>query len=184
MIRIIAGLYKGRFLKVPDSKVTRPTMDKVRQAIFSAIKDKPRNATVIDLFAGSGAMGLEALSRGARKLYLNDKNRGTYVCMRENALSLGADKDQIVLTCMDYRLFLKRNTDLKFDLVILDPPYRFEINRDITEYLSRMAMLNPHAVIISEQDYPNKPIDGFDMKEYRYGEKHVAIYEKQEENAE
>ena len=61
MIRIIQGTYKGRFLKVPDSNVTRPTMDKVRQAIFNAMKDKPQGAVCVDLFAGSGAMGLEAL---------------------------------------------------------------------------------------------------------------------------
>ena len=78
MIRIIQGTYKGRFLKVPDSNVTRPTMDKVRQAIFNAMKDKPQGAVCVDLFAGSGAMGLEALSRGAKTVYFNEKDRGTF----------------------------------------------------------------------------------------------------------
>lgn len=179
MIRIIAGIYKGRFLKVPDSKVTRPTMDKVRQAIFSAMKDKSLGAVVLDLFAGSGAMGLEALSRGAEQVYLNDKNRSTFVVMRENALSLCNDKEQVILSCLDYRVFLKRNNDLRFDLVILDPPYRYEINKDIIEYMAKMNMLNEEALIVSEQDYPNKEIEGFVMKEYRYGEKHVALYKKE-----
>ncbi|MFA6829830.1 MAG: 16S rRNA (guanine(966)-N(2))-methyltransferase RsmD [Bacilli bacterium] len=179
MIRIIAGNYKGRFLKVPDSKYTRPTMDKVRQAIFSAIKDKSLGSVTLDLFAGSGAMGLEALSRGAKQVYLNDKNRPTYVIMRENATALTADKEEVILSCLDYRLFLKRNTDLKFDLIILDPPYRFEINHDIIDFMLKKEMINPEAVIVSEQDYPNKEIEGLTMKEYRYGQKHVAIYRKE-----
>lgn len=180
MIRIIAGTYKGRFLKVPDSKVTRPTMDKVRQALFNAIKDKSLGSVTLDLFAGSGAMGLEALSRGAKQVYLNDKNRSTFVIMRENALSLCQDKDKVILSNLDYRIFLKRNTSLKFDLVILDPPYRFTINKDIIEYMDKFNMFNPNAVIISEQDYPNDAIDGFTMKEYRYGQKHVGLYTKEQ----
>lgn len=180
MIRIIAGIFKGRFLKVPDSKVTRPTMDKVRQAIFSAIKDKSQGAIVLDLFAGSGAMGLEALSRGAQKVYLNDKDRGTFAIMRENALSLDSDKESVVLSCQDYRLFLKRSVDIKFDLVILDPPYRYTINNDIIQYMVKFDMLKDNAVVVSEQDYPNKEIDGFKMKEYRYGQKHVAIYQMED----
>lgn len=182
MIRIIAGTYKGRFLKVPDSKVTRPTMDKVRQALFNAIKDKSLGSVTLDLFAGSGAMGLEALSRGAKQIYLNDKNRSTYLIMRENALSLCQEKDRIVLSNLDYRVFLKRNTDLKFDLVILDPPYRFTINDDIIDYMKKFGMLNDGAIIISEQDYPNKEIEGFTMKEYRYGQKHVGLYTFQKES--
>lgn len=182
MIRIIAGTYKGRFLKVPDSKVTRPTMDKVRQALFNAIKDKSLGSVALDLFAGSGAMGLEALSRGAKQVYLNDKNRSTFAIMRENALSLCTEKDKIILSNLDYRVFLKRNTDLKFDLVILDPPYKFTINADIIDYMKKFSMLNDDAVIISEQDYPNKEIDGFAMKEYRYGQKHVGLYTYKKES--
>ncbi len=179
MIRIIAGTYKGRFLKVPDSKVTRPTMDKVRQALFNAIKDKSLGSVTLDLFAGSGAMGLEALSRGAKQVYLNDKNRSTFVIMRENALSLCDEKEKVILSNLDYRIFLKRNNTLKFDLVILDPPYKFTINKDIIEYMNKFNMLNDEAVIISEQDYPNDEIEGFAMKEYRYGQKHVGLYTKE-----
>ena len=180
MIRIIAGKYKGRFLKVPDSKTTRPTMDKVRQAIFSAIKDKPLDAVVLDLFAGSGSMGLEALSRGAKKVYFVDKDHKTFQVLKENATSLCDDKDVILLFNQDYRLFLKRNTSIKFDLIILDPPYRYTINNDIIEYMIKFDMLAKDAIIVSEQDYPNKEIEGLTLKEYRYGQKHVGIYKKEE----
>lgn len=181
MIRIIAGIYKGRFLKVPDSKVTRPTMDKVRQAIFNAIKDKSSNSVCLDLFAGSGAMGLEAISRGASKVYFNDKDRGTFMTMKENILSLGLDESKYVMCQSDYRLFIKKYSDVKFDLVFLDPPYRFNINDTIIDELVRRDMLSKDAYIVSEQEKENKQIEGFEMKEYKYGQKHVAIYRRSEE---
>jgi 16S rRNA (guanine966-N2)-methyltransferase len=179
MIRIIAGTYKGRFLKVPDTKVTRPTMDKVRQAIFSAMKDKCLGSVALDLFTGSGAMGLEALSRGAKKVYLNDKDHRTFLTMKENVLSLNPDKDSYELACLDYRVFLKKNKDLKLDILLLDPPYRFTINGSIIKYCEENKMLKDDALIVSEQDYPNDEIKGYTMKEYRYGEKHVALYRKE-----
>ena len=178
MIRIIAGIYKGRFLKIPDSSVTRPTMDKVRQAIFNALKDKTQGSVCVDLFAGSGAMGLEALSRGAKQVYFNDKDRKTFQVMKENILSLKPSEDCYVMALSDYRLFLKKYSDIKFDLVFLDPPYRFNINSVIIEEMVERNMLNDDAVIVSEQEKENPEIEGFAMKEYKYGQKHVAIYRK------
>ncbi|MFA6624680.1 MAG: 16S rRNA (guanine(966)-N(2))-methyltransferase RsmD [Bacilli bacterium] len=179
MIRIIAGTYKGRFLKVPDTKVTRPTMDKVRQAIFSAMKDKVLGSVCLDLFAGSGAMGIEALSRGAKKVYLNDKDHRTFMVLKDNLLSLNADQEQYDLKCLDYRVYIKRQAnDMKLDILFLDPPYRFNINGEIIKYCEKMNMMNKDALIVSEQDYPNPEIEGYTMKEYRYGEKHVALYRK------
>ena len=180
MIRIIAGVYKGRFLKVPDPNVTRPTMDKVRQAIFNAMKDKAVNSICLDLFAGSGAMGLEALSRGAKQVYFNDKDRKTFQIMKETILSLETDKDRFVMANSDYRLFLKKFSDVKFDVVFLDPPYRFNINDVIIEEMIRREMLSEDCLIVSEQENENKEIEGFEMKEYRYGQKHVAIYRRVE----
>lgn len=181
MIRIIAGEYKGRFLKVPNPKVTRPTMDKVRQAIFSAIKDKPIHACCLDLFAGSGAMGIEALSRGASKVYFNDKDHSTYRILLENLTSLKVEDSRYETMCADYRIFLKKHKDISFDLVFLDPPYRFSINQEIIQDMDKMNQLSKDALIVSEQNYPNPDIPGFEKKEYKYGEKSVALYRKEEE---
>lgn len=178
MIRIIAGIYKGRFLKIPNSKVTRPTMDKVRQAIFSAMKDKAVHALALDLFAGSGAMGIEALSRGAKKAYLNDKDHQTFRLMVGNLKDLDIPSDQYEVSNMDYRLFLKKHRDVQFDLVFLDPPYRFTINQEIIEEMQKQNQLAKGALIVSEQDYPNPDIPGFTKREYRYGEKYAALYDK------
>ncbi len=176
MIRIIAGKYKGRFLKVPDSKATRPTMDKVKQALFSAIKDKPSNSICLDLFAGSGSLGIEALSRGAKKVYFIDKNFKTFKTLKENVLSVENDESKYEVLCTDYRLFLKKQHDLKFDLIFLDPPYRYDINQKIISYLASFNLLNKDCMIVSEQDNKNAEIPGFSLKDYRYGEKYVGLY--------
>ena len=176
MIRIISGKYKGRYLLVPPCKVTRPTMDKVRQAIFSALKDKCINSISLDLFAGSGAYGIETISRGGKKSYLNEKDKSTFSVIVKNVNQLNDLKDTFNLTCLDYRLFLKKFKDIKFDLVFLDPPYRFKINDSIIEYLVLNNMLNESAVIISEQDFKNKDISYFRLKEYNYGRKYVGLY--------
>lgn len=181
MIRIIAGKYKGLFLKVPTSKNTRPTMDKVRQAIFSALKDKCVDAVVLDLFAGSGAMGIEALSRGARSCDFVERDRSTFKTLKENVLSLKEEEKKARLFLTDYRLYLKKSREMLYDVVFLDPPYRFTIDGDIIHYLLENNRLNEGAVIVSEQDYPNKEIEGFSMKKYRYGQKHVAIYRRETE---
>lgn len=182
MIRIISGEYKGRYLKVPNSKVTRPTMDKVRQAMFNAIKNKAENAVCLDLFAGSGAMGLEALSRGAKKCTFVEKDHGTFQVLKENVLSLVEEKERYSLFFGDYRLFLKKLKEEKIDLLFLDPPYRFNINSKIIEDMTERDQLASDAVVISEQDYPNPDIVGYEKKEYRYGAKYVALYVRKEES--
>ncbi len=180
MIRIISGIYKGRYLEIPNSKVTRPTMDKVRQAIFNALSHKVENAICCDLFAGSGAMGIEAISRGAKKCYFIDKDKGTFFLMKGNIKSLSIPEEQYELFCGDYRVFIKRNSDLKLDLLFLDPPYRMNINADIIQDMKERGLFASKAVIVSEQEPKNNEIPGFSMKEYRYGAKHVAVYTMEE----
>ena len=83
------------------------------------------------------------------------------------------------MSLSDYRLFLKRYRDVKFDLIFLDPPYRFNVNHDIMEEMIQRGMINQDCMFVSEQEKPNLPLDGFEMKEYRYGQKYVAIYRKE-----
>ncbi len=180
MIRVISGTYKGRLLNIPDSKTTRPTTDKVKQAIFSIVKKYIEGAIFLDLFAGSGSIGIEAISRGAKKTYLNEKDVRAFKIIKENLKSLNIEESLYELVLKDYRLFLKKYKDVKFDVVFLDPPYRFKINQEVIKEMGERNMLSANAIIISEQDEKNKEVDGFFMKEYRYGEKYVAIYSKEE----
>lgn len=181
MIRIISGTYKGRMINIPSSKTTRPTMDKVRQAIFSIIKKYLNEETIfLDLFAGSGAMGIEAISRGVKKTYFNEKDPAVFKVIKENLKSLDIDSSLYELCLKDYRLFLKKYKGVKFDVIFLDPPYRFKVNQDIIKKMKEDNMLSSSSIIISEQDEKNKEIEGFFMKEYKYSEKYVAIYSLEE----
>lgn len=181
MIRVISGTYKGRYLSIPDSKTTRPTMDKVKQAVFSIIRKHIEGSIFLDLFAGSGAIGIEAISRGASKTYLNDKDFNAFKVIKNNINSLDIDPSLYELCSKDYRLFLKKYKDVKFDIVFLDPPYRFKVNPDIIKLMDEYKMIDDNSIIISEMDEKNKDVEGFFKKEYRYGEKYVAIYSKKEE---
>ena len=178
MIKITSGKYKGRYLKLPDTKNTRPTMEKVRQAVFSALKDKCINAVCLDLFAGSGAMGLEALSRGAKRVYFNDKDPSVFKTLKENVSSIEEDEDAFKLYKCDFRLFLKKDFGETFDIVFLDPPYRFDVNKDVIGEMAKRNLLSEDAVMVSEQNFRNREIDGFEIKEYEYGEKYVALYRR------
>lgn len=180
MIRIIGGVYKGRYLDIPNSKVTRPTMDKVRQAIFNVLHNKPVNAICCDLFAGSGAMGIEAISRGAKKCYFIDKDKQTFFLMKGNIKNIEIPEDKYELFLGDYRIFIKRNMGLKLDILFLDPPYKMNINADIIKDMTSRDMFSKNAVIVSEQENENPMIEGYEMKEYRYGAKHVAVYTKED----
>ena len=176
MIRIISGKYKGRYLSVPNPKITRPTMDKVRQAIFSALRDKCINSISLDLFSGSGAYGIETISRGGKLSYLNEKDRTTFSLLIKNVNQFERYKSEFILTCLDYRIFIKKFKDVKFDLIFLDPPYSFKINDEIINNLYELKMLNKGAVIVSEQQIKNKDIPNFILKEYNYGSKYVGLY--------
>ena len=123
-MRIIAGTCKGRRLKSADIEGVRPTSDKVREAIFDILGDGVQGADILDLFAGFGAMGLEALSRGARFVVSVDKSRTAVKLIKENSAML--EISSIKIFCADVFLFLKhapRKQEL-YDLIFLDPPYR------------------------------------------------------------
>ena len=123
-MRIVAGTAKGHRLKAPRSTATRPTQDKVREALFSRIFQLIPDTRVLELYAGSGAIGLEALSRGAQKVVMVDSSSAAQTTMRENANSTKlAERCSIVASTVDS--FLRSNRS-QFDIVIADPPYHRE----------------------------------------------------------
>ena len=140
-MRIVAGTSKGHRLKAPRSAATRPTQDKVREALFSRIFQLVPEAMVLELFAGSGAIGLEALSRGAKHAVMVDDSNAACSTMKDNARSTKLeDRCQIVATSADAFLRTNRST---FDLVIADPPYhREETSEDYVKGLLENDQLN------------------------------------------
>jgi 16S rRNA (guanine966-N2)-methyltransferase len=175
-MRVIAGLYGGRALKAPPGAATRPTSDRVREALFSILGAAVQDARVLDLFAGSGALGLEALSRGARSATFVDDAPAAIKAIRANVDALGADAE---IRRADALRFLggASASGAQYDLLFLDPPYRLadRLSSRLSEALP--AVLAPGAVAVAESDR-RAPL-ALDLPlhdERRYGDTLIRIY--------
>lgn len=178
-MRIVGGIYRHRIIIWPDDVAhIRPTKDRVREAIFNALGDIS-NLTVLDLYAGSGAMGLEALSRGAKKAYFVDKNNIAINTVRTNIKSLGIKDEAIVIKAEDKNALLSfiNNNNIKFDLIILDPPYAEGEYQEIIDYILNNDLSNEHSIFVCESNYSLKlkEMKCIKDKEYSYGEIKVRI---------
>lgn len=147
-MRIIAGDMRGRKLKTVSGMDTRPTADKVKGAIFNVLKEKVEDARVLDLFAGTGNLALEALSRGAREVVLVEKAYPAQKVIQENLKLIG--EAQAKLFSMDAFEFLKQYPEVSFDLIFLDPPYRHELVNKALSILNKPCRLTESGVIIAE----------------------------------
>lgn len=150
-MRVIAGKFKSRQLKTVDSKLTRPTTDKNKENLFNMIGPYFDGGICLDLFGGSGGLGIEAISRGMEKLYTVDKQYKAFQIIRENFRSLKIE-DRAFVYKMDYQKALQKfkEENLSFDLVLLDPPYGLKINQNIIDYLSQNHMLNDDCIVVIE----------------------------------
>lgn len=172
-MRVIAGKYRSRQLKTVDSKKTRPTTDKNKENLFNIIGPYFDGGVCLDLFAGSGGLGIEAISRGMDELYSVDHQYKAFSTIRDNINMLKIN-DQCHVYKMDYKkaLIKLKEENIQFDLVLLDPPYGLKINKDIISYLSDENMLNDGCIIVIE-DLKEEAIDveyPFCLKkEYYYG---------------
>ncbi len=175
-MRVIAGTYRGRTLKAPPGERTRPTSDRVREALFSILGDRIRDAEVLDLFAGSGALGLEALSRGASNATFVDEDPKAIAAVRANLDAVKAVAD---VRRSDALRFLSGASErgAQYDLVFLDPPYRLaeRLAPSLSEALP--AVLAPGAVAVAESDRRTPlTLDLTLHDERRYGETLIRIY--------
>jgi 16S rRNA (guanine966-N2)-methyltransferase len=176
-MRIVAGLYGGRRLTAPAGSETRPTSDRVREALFSVLGPSIQGARVLDLYAGSGALGLEALSRGAQSAVFVDRSRKAIAAIRANLEALGITAE---VRPIEARAALRAASARHeaYDLVFLDPPYRraAELGRELSEGLT--AVLAPGARVITESDR-RAPLE-LDLPladERRYGDTVIRIHE-------
>jgi 16S rRNA (guanine966-N2)-methyltransferase len=172
-VRIVAGRWGGRRLVAPPGRATRPTSDRVREALFSILGPLD-GARVLDLFAGSGALGLEALSRGAGEAVLVERAPAALKALRANVEALGASAEVVA---GDARAYLRaaRERGAEYDLVFLDPPYRAadELGRE----LSLAPVLASHGRVVSESDR-RAPLE-LDLPvtdERRYGDTLIRIH--------
>ncbi len=150
-MRVIAGRYGGRRLKAPAGEATRPTSDRVREALFSILGARVQDARVLDLFAGAGTLGLEALSRGAGQATFVDSAPAALRALRGNLAALGAEAEVVRADALRW-LRAASGGARQYDLVFLDPPYRrtAELGAPLSDLLP--AVLAPGALVVAESD--------------------------------
>lgn len=178
-MRVISGKLKGRNILGFNILGTRPTMDRVKESIFSMIQSYVNDACVLDLFSGSGNYGIECISNGSKLVYFNDHNIKCANVIKENLINMNV-LSQGIITNYDYKKALDyyKNNNIKFDLVFLDPPYKKHIINDILDYLIKNELLNKNGLVICEftekEEYISDNVKL--IKEKTYGEKFVFIY--------
>lgn len=176
-MRIVGGTLRHRIIKQTNLETTRETQDKVREAIFNSIGPYFTGGVALDLFCGSGAMAIEAYSRGIKEIYLNDINYKALACAKDNLDSLKVTNYH--LTNLDYQLFLKKNL-IAFDYIFLDPPYAFDDVISIFKDLYLSKALKVGTIIVFEMATTTKALDYENIRFYKertYGKKKVCYYE-------
>jgi 16S rRNA (guanine966-N2)-methyltransferase len=165
-MRVVAGDLRGRRIEAPPGDTTRPTTDKVREAVFNALGSMAllEGATVVDLFAGTGAMGIEAVSRGATRCTFVERDRRALECLRRNIAQLGIS-DRVEVVAGDALSSASREADI----VIADPPYGYD---SWTELLGHVMA----PLVVAESGAPLTVPAGWEvLRERRYGRTHVAF---------
>lgn len=178
-MRIVAGKYRHRLISYPSVNSTRPTMDKVREAMMSSINLNIANRVVLDLFAGSGALGIESLSRGAKCCYFVDNNKEAIKTIKDNIANLKIEEETHVCFA-SYLDFLMANKEKQFSLIFLDPPYKnHDVYDEILNFMIENSMLSDDAIIVMEANYEMKEKPYFSsFRHYRYGMIHVNVYRR------
>lgn len=181
VVRIISGEKRGFKLKTVSAAGMRPVPDRIKEALFSILGEFAGHETVLDLFAGSGSFGLEALSRGARFAFFIELNRKVYQCLQENIKKLGYENRSRSL-CMDAFRFL-RKSDLSFDLVFVAPPQFKDLAfKAVTEIFSRPGLVKQGGVLIVQIDKRElmniEPVYFLLENERVYGDTKILIYRR------
>ena len=182
MLRIVSGEFGSRRIKSLESNDTRPTTEQVREAIFNRLGQYFEQGRLLDLFAGSGAVGFEALSRGMEQVTLADKNRAAVNIIKENAKTLKVENRCEIITG-DYKQVLMRLTG-QYDYVFIDPPYAMDVAEKIFSTLKNQDLLKENAWVIVETRKEKVFEDTYDnlekVKEAVYGISRVTYFCKKE----
>lgn len=179
-MRVISGNLKGRNIKGYDIDGTRPTMDRVKESVFGIIQNNIKDSICLDLFCGSGNLGIEAISNGSKLCYFVDNNPKVTKVVEENIKSLNIKDNSKVLN-LDYKRSLKyfRDNNITFDLIFVDPPYDYHVIEKVIKYVDEYNLLNVDGLLILEfekenleEAYGNLKL----IKSKKYSWKYVYIY--------
>lgn len=181
-MRIIGGEHRGRKIKQPESGATRPTKDRVREAVFNMIAEKVPGARVLDIFAGSGAYGLEALSRGASGAVFVEKDREAIRVISENIAALGVDdRAKVVAKEVSEALEILKKEE-GFDLVFSDPPYGQGMAKNILIMIYQYDIVIPSGTVIIEhhkdESLPEREGPLSIYKQKTYGDICISVFSK------
>ena len=177
-MRIITGDYRGRKLETPIGNDVRPTTDKVKESIFNLLQNEIYGSVCVDLFAGTGSLGLEALSRGAEKCYFCDNARASLNLIKTN-IKICKAEDKSIILAGDYTKTLIRIKE-KADIFFLDPPYHEGLYENCLSLIESLDLLNEDGIIIAEHgkhdEVPEQVGNLVKVRERRYGGIIVSIY--------
>lgn len=180
-MRVITGLARGRVLKTLEGEDVRPTTDRVKEAIFSIIQFELEGRQVLDMFAGSGQLGIEALSRGAAYATFTDMSKDAVDIIKQNLLATGLHRNSAVL--QDDAVTFLKNSKKKFDIIFMDPPYSKGILQNALPYA--VNAVNDGGVVICEHPHGEEmpqDVGRFSIyREYKYGKVALTVYRIREE---
>ena len=183
-MRVITGIARGRKLREPAGLETRPTTDRVKEGIFSSIQFELEGRRILDLFGGTGQMGIEALSRGAARCTFVDLRKEAVTVIREN-LELTGFSDRAQVIQGDALAFLSRCRET-FDVIFLDPPYDSGLLEKTMELVTTIDIVSENGIIVCENGsnagWPSVLPPYRLQKEYRYGKIKTALYRRQRDD--
>lgn len=183
-MRIIAGKYKGHHLVPFKGDHLRPTTDRVKETLFNKIQFELEGAIVLDLFSGTGNLGLEAISRGAEKVIFVDESPKSIEILKKNIEKLKVDKGCYEIVTLDAFRFLKKPSERMFNLIFIDPPFTQKIAHDVMEALAKTSLFTEETFISIESqkrermDTEYATLERFDFRDY--GDKVLSFFKKKE----
>ena len=182
-MRIISGTAKGTKLYTLNGENTRPTLDRVKESLFNIIRDKIDESSVLDLFAGSGAIGLEFASRGASKVYLCDKSKEACTVIERNIEKTHLES-RVLLYNMDFIYLIEKLKGKVFDIIYLDPPYKTDFIKKALTKLIECGCIKKETLIIAETDEEERVIEQLNnidieiIDKRKYGRAHILFLKK------
>jgi len=180
-MKVISGIYKGRNIEGFTINGTRPTMERVKESLFAMIQEYINEKVVLDLFSGSGNLGIEAISEGACFSYFVDHHKIAYETIKKNLKTIGIENSHVLLS--DYLKALKyySENNISFDCIFLDPPYDTDYIEKSLKKINELKLLNDNGIVVCESNSLNKIVyeDMYKMiKSRQYGDKYIVILRK------
>lgn len=181
-MRVISGYLKGKKIDGYNTPGTRPTMDRVKESMFASIQNDVNSAVVLDLFCGSGSLGIEALSMSSSKCYFVDNNKEILKYLNKNIDNLNI-RDKSIVIEKDYReaLLYFKNNSIKFNIILVDAPYKMEVMEEVIDLVNKYNLLEDKGLLVLEFSFDKLKDNYGDLKlikDKKYSDKFVYIYRK------